>query len=279
HEGLCFACGSYYHILGFSAEAGLQTGLKVWHRATHEVPISGHSPIPENPKDVENLLRRYIGFYARPLTTAEDDDCTDSLRALILRQLMAGEEYYPIQEFILCTSIEGFVSIAEPALDDGREKDLKFLKKQLKEFLAIQPEVSDDTCSEGRRVNIERLKSYIGSMGFRTTRGLMEAFFSEAGLVWNDAYGRAWSRIRNPSAHGTQVSLDQSRVTNFLISIELWNLLILGLIGYDGEVRRYGATGCFGSFPSSPIKNLPDHLLVPSVPSKKGTKQPKGRFF
>jgi hypothetical protein len=88
----------------------------------------------------------------------------------------------------------------------------------------------------------------------------MEAVLLKNRVPWGDRYGQAWAKIRNPMAHGDHSGIDQTRVDHFHIATELWNIMVLGEIGYEGTVVRYGSTGHSMNYPSSLIGTAPTHL-------------------
>jgi len=255
-EAIAVATSEYRQVLGFVDEQGLETHVTLCPGDGLKDVIVGNRPV-RGQKNMMEIVRLYVNYFA------QDSPKNNSLRQTVVRQLMSSDQYQPIREFVLCSSIEGFVTLLEPSKDEAESQVFEALKNELTSILERTLETEEDPT---RNQCLSRFRGVIKSTNYFTARQKFAAQFAKRGSSWDDGkLGHAWSKLRNPAAHGRQGGQNQKQVHYFLASIELWHRLLLTEIGFQGPIIEYSAKTAYHRFPETQLKcdTAPERVKPP----------------
>ncbi len=263
HEALNFVNAQYCHLIGYASECGHASEVVLWSDGLQKHPTKSLPPVEtkwasEETTSVVNLFLEYFAHKNRGRL---------SIRQAIVRQILSADNYHSVQEFVLCTAIEGVATLLDDSEKTPKYKHFSKLKQHLKShLLELQSdrigEIGGEPslCEKDAQDNISRLLGQVPGIRFKNAIEQPKTVLKKNGIPWNDDFATSWGKLRNPALHGEDRVLDQARLNHFYTLVELWYLLILGEIGYEGTIIRYGARNPGYQFPRTHIKSEPTHL-------------------
>lgn len=245
HEAVSFVSNNYLHLIGYIDQQENNCSIEIWSDGIPRAPIENVSAFKHCTKneDMKQALLAYLCYFRESSKSSKKTlKKLRKLRTLIVRQMRSGSHDHLVREFILCSSIERWITLITPKSKETEEKK-KFdtIKDELLKCLEsykVRKGFRDDKLIQS---NIERFEKRIESTDFLNVQEKFRLFFAQEsieGVDW-DKYKEAWSKIRNPVAHGREPEFNQQRIKYYLLLIELWYLLIFTELGCSVSLKKY----------------------------------------